>query len=79
MEELPDKKFLMSDEEEFCENHFKSTYRINDKGRFVVRLPVYKDINQLGDTKGMAISRLLTMEKKFKFDSNLKWKQEFYE
>ncbi|KAF8791491.1 hypothetical protein HNY73_006347 [Argiope bruennichi] len=69
MEELPDKKFLMSDEEEFCENHFKSTYRINDQGRFVVRLPVYKDINQLGDTKGMAISRLLAMEKKFKFDS----------
>ncbi|KAF8784313.1 hypothetical protein HNY73_010009 [Argiope bruennichi] len=69
MEELLDKKFLMSDEEEFCENHFKSTYRINDQGRFVVRLPVYKDINQLGDTKGMAVSRLLAMERKFKFDS----------
>ncbi|KAF8777969.1 hypothetical protein HNY73_014746 [Argiope bruennichi] len=69
MEELPDKKFLMSDEEEFCENHFKSTCRINYQGRFVVRLPVYKDINQLGDTKGMAISRLLAMERKFKFDS----------
>ncbi|KAF8785634.1 hypothetical protein HNY73_011149 [Argiope bruennichi] len=69
MEELSDKKFLMSDEEEFCENHFKSTCRINDQGRFVVRLPVYKDINQLGDTKGMAISRLLAMERKFKFNS----------
>ncbi|KAF8793882.1 hypothetical protein HNY73_001914 [Argiope bruennichi] len=68
MEELPDKKFLLS-EEEFCENHFKSTYKINDQDRFIVRLPVYKDINQLGDTKGMAISRLLAMEKKFKFDS----------
>ncbi|KAF8786020.1 TAF5-like RNA polymerase II [Argiope bruennichi] len=69
MEGLPEKRFLLSEEEEFCENHFKSTYRINDQGRFVVRLPVYKDINQLGDTKRMAVSRLLTMEKKFKFDS----------
>ncbi|XP_055951518.1 uncharacterized protein LOC129987580 [Argiope bruennichi] len=43
--------------------------RINDQGRFVVRLPVYKDINQLEDTKGMTISRLLAMERKFKFNS----------
>ncbi|GBM15133.1 hypothetical protein AVEN_242173-1 [Araneus ventricosus] len=69
MEELPIKKSFLSEEEEFCETHFNSTYKINEQGRFVVKLPVYRDINQLGDTKGMAVSRLLAMENKFKFDS----------
>ncbi|GFU25725.1 uncharacterized protein NPIL_276001 [Nephila pilipes] len=51
MEELPSLKSFLSEEEEFCETHFKSTYKINDLGRFVVKLPIYKDINQLGETK----------------------------
>ena len=70
-EELAVKKHFSSEEEEFYENNFKSTYKINDEGRLVVRLPVYKDVNQLGDTKRMAVSRLLAMETKFKFDSKL--------
>ncbi|GBL81565.1 hypothetical protein AVEN_93369-1 [Araneus ventricosus] len=69
MEELPIKKSFLSEEKEFCETHFKSTYKINEKGRFVIKLPVYRDINQLGNTKGMAVSGLLSMENKFKFDS----------
>ncbi|GBM87376.1 hypothetical protein AVEN_168629-1 [Araneus ventricosus] len=68
MEEFPFKKSFLS-EEAFCETHFKSTYKINEQGRFVVKLPVYRYINQLGDTKGMAVSRLLGMENKFKCDS----------
>ena len=70
-EELSVKKSFLSEEEEFCENHFKSTYKFNDEGRFVVRLPIYKDVNELGDTKRMAVSRLLAMETKFKFDHKL--------
>ncbi|GFT62973.1 uncharacterized protein NPIL_684911 [Nephila pilipes] len=69
MEELPSLKSSLSEEEEFCETHFKATYKINDQGRFVVKLPIYRDINQLVDTKGLAISRLLAMENKFKLDS----------
>ncbi|KAF8774101.1 hypothetical protein HNY73_016692 [Argiope bruennichi] len=42
MEELPDKRFLLSEEEDFCENHFKSTYRMNDQGRFVSNQPMPK-------------------------------------
>ncbi|KAF8784986.1 hypothetical protein HNY73_010588 [Argiope bruennichi] len=37
---------------------------IEFQGRFVVRLPVYKDINQLGDRKGMTVSGLPAMKKK---------------
>ncbi|XP_054709241.1 uncharacterized protein LOC129218946 [Uloborus diversus] len=42
-EELPVKKRLLSEEEEFCETHFQTTFKINDQGRFVVKLPIYKD------------------------------------
>ncbi|GFU47917.1 DUF1758 domain-containing protein [Nephila pilipes] len=69
MEELPSLKYLLSEEEEFCETHFKSIYKINDQGRFVHKLPIYRDINQLGETKGLAISRLVAMEHTFKLDS----------
>ncbi|GFR23542.1 DUF1758 domain-containing protein [Trichonephila clavata] len=56
-EELSIKKLSLSEEEEFCENHFKATYKINNEGIFVVKLPIYRDINQLGNTSGMAVSR----------------------
>ncbi|GFT03179.1 uncharacterized protein NPIL_305571 [Nephila pilipes] len=69
MEELPSLKSLLSEVEEFCETHFKSTYKINYQGRFVVKLPIYRDINPLGETKSLAISKLLAMENKFKLDS----------
>ncbi|GFV98966.1 DUF1758 domain-containing protein [Trichonephila clavipes] len=38
-------------------------------GRFVVKLPIYRDIYQLGNTGGLAVSRLLAMENKFKSDA----------
>ncbi|GFW44297.1 uncharacterized protein TNCV_1747261 [Trichonephila clavipes] len=70
-EELPLKKISLSEEEEFCENHFKATYKINNEGRFVVKLPIYRDINQLGNTRGLAVFRLSAMENKFKSDVEL--------
>ncbi|GFU09725.1 DUF1758 domain-containing protein [Trichonephila clavipes] len=67
-EELPLKKISFSEEEEFCENHFKATYKINNEGRFVVKLPIYRDIDQLGKTRGLTVSRSLAMGNKFKSD-----------
>ncbi|GFT81903.1 uncharacterized protein TNCV_3908781 [Trichonephila clavipes] len=55
-EELSVKKQFLSDEEQFCENHFKSNFKYNDEGRFVVKLPIYRDTSRLGNTKGIAIS-----------------------
>ncbi|GFV14646.1 uncharacterized protein TNCV_2586191 [Trichonephila clavipes] len=37
----------------------------------VVKLPSYRDINQLGNTRGLEVSRLLAMENKFKSDVEL--------
>ncbi|GFY25371.1 DUF1758 domain-containing protein [Trichonephila clavipes] len=47
--------WVVADEEEFCENHFKATYKINES-RFVVKLPIYRDINQLGNTRGSLLA-----------------------
>ncbi|GFX61489.1 uncharacterized protein TNCV_1030781 [Trichonephila clavipes] len=52
-EELSVNKQFLSDEEQFCENHFKSNFKYNDEGRFVVKLPEYGDTSQLGNTKGI--------------------------
>ncbi|GFQ66760.1 DUF1758 domain-containing protein [Trichonephila clavata] len=72
-EELSIKKLSLSEEEEFCENHFTATYKINKEGRFVVKLHIYRDINKLGNTRGMAVSRLFAIEIKFKSDAEFEW------
>ncbi|GFY67752.1 uncharacterized protein TNIN_68821 [Trichonephila inaurata madagascariensis] len=69
-EELPLIRISISEEEEFCENHFKATYKINNESRFAC---LFIDINQLGNTRGLAVSRLLAMENKFKSDAGLEW------
>ncbi|GFW55249.1 DUF1758 domain-containing protein [Trichonephila clavipes] len=66
--ELSVKKQFLSDEEQFCENYFKSNFKYNDEGRFVVKLPIYRDTSRLGNSKGIAISRLLAMERRFQVD-----------
>ncbi|GFT28220.1 DUF1758 domain-containing protein [Trichonephila clavipes] len=68
-EELSVKKQFLSDEEQFCENHFKSNFKY-DEGRFVVKLPIYRDTSRLGNTKGIVISRLLAMERRFQVDKD---------
>ncbi|KAG8192157.1 hypothetical protein JTE90_027799 [Oedothorax gibbosus] len=52
------------EEEKFCEERFKSNVKINSDGRFVVKLPVYKE-GELSNCKPAAVSRLLAMERKF--------------
>ncbi|GFW24348.1 DUF1758 domain-containing protein [Trichonephila clavipes] len=69
-EELSVKKQFLSDEEQFCENHFKSNFKYNDEGRFVVKLPIYRDTSRLGNTKEIVISRLLAMERRFQVDKD---------
>ncbi|KFM61873.1 hypothetical protein X975_23942, partial [Stegodyphus mimosarum] len=58
-------------EEEFCEKHFKENYRVNETSRFVVRLPIFSKAEELSDSKPLAISRLLPMERKFDLDKDL--------
>ncbi|GFT60856.1 uncharacterized protein NPIL_518051 [Nephila pilipes] len=53
-------------EEEFCEAHFQKTYRVDENGRFIVKLPIFdEEKKKLGNSKPLAISRFLAMERKF--------------
>lgn len=63
LEEIPQAKPL-SVEEQFCEDHFKSTHSRNEEGRFVVRLPLKSDVKDLGNSKCAAVTRLHAMERK---------------
>lgn len=56
-------------EELQCIQQFESTYQRNEAGRFIVRLPFKETSVPLGDSVYQAISRLNSMERRFKFDT----------
>ncbi|XP_035232634.1 uncharacterized protein LOC118204414 [Stegodyphus dumicola] len=60
---------MLSQEEEFCEQHFKDTYRRNEDGRFIVKMPM-KD-EQLGDSKHLANIRLNQLVKRLSKNATL--------
>ncbi|XP_062707732.1 uncharacterized protein LOC134288065 [Aedes albopictus] len=62
-EELPEEK-VQTSEEEAIEEHFSKTYRREEDGRFVVQLPFRESINQLGDSRSLAMKRFLASEKR---------------
>jgi len=64
LEEVPTKQHF-SKEEEACEIHFQNTMARLDNGRFQVRLPFRNNKEQLGESRTMAIKRLLSLEKRF--------------
>ncbi|CAG9137619.1 unnamed protein product [Plutella xylostella] len=72
-EYIPHKK-PMTKEEIQCEEHFKKTHT-REAGRYVVSLP-FKDETSpekhLGDSKPLAVQRLLQLEKRFKRRPELK-------
>ncbi|XP_065356309.1 uncharacterized protein LOC135950707 [Calliphora vicina] len=63
------------EEDEFCQELFKTTTKIDDSNRIVVNLPIKKDDNELGESKKQAVARMLSMEKKF--NSNPKLKEQY--
>ncbi|XP_065089199.1 uncharacterized protein LOC135710528 [Ochlerotatus camptorhynchus] len=61
-EELPEEKVL-TNEEQAIEDHFCKTYRRDEDGRFVVKLPFRESINELGNSRSLALKRFLSIEK----------------
>ncbi|XP_050077245.1 uncharacterized protein LOC126564283 [Anopheles maculipalpis] len=65
VEELPpdvtNQKGLLDRE---LEEHFKTHTRIADDGRYIVRIPLRGELNQLGDSIEQAQRRLLSLERK---------------
>lgn len=60
-----------SEEETLCEQLFMETTTRTPEGRFVVKLPLKPTFSQLGDSKSMALDKLLRMEKRFEKDPQL--------
>ncbi|XP_072400634.1 uncharacterized protein [Diabrotica undecimpunctata] len=63
IEEYPKTEFL-SDEENYCEQHFKENVTQDADGRFIVTIPLKKSISELGDSRTAATNRFFTLEHK---------------
>ncbi|KAF2879650.1 hypothetical protein ILUMI_26512 [Ignelater luminosus] len=73
MEEIvPSRDTFLTKEEFACEARFAETITQTSTGKFVVKLPLKLTNTQLGTTEEVAISKLLSMERKFLKDSNVK-------
>jgi len=63
----------LTEEERYVEEFFENNYSRDTESRFIVKLPVNQEvINQLGNTRDIAMKRLLSVERKFKKDPELK-------
>lgn len=63
MEEMPSKGF-MSPEETKCEEFYSSTVSRDSTGRYCTALPFCRDPSELGDSRSVALRRLLSLEHK---------------
>lgn len=60
-------------EERLCEKHFLDTVTRNPHGRYVVQLPLKPElIDNLGNSRDIALKRLHGLEKRFRRDPSLK-------
>ncbi|XP_055522966.1 uncharacterized protein LOC129717145 [Wyeomyia smithii] len=72
IEELQD-VLKLTQEEQDCEEHFQNTFYRYSTGRYVVRLPKRMGFEQMiGESKDMALQRLLQLERRFEKDSMLR-------
>jgi len=52
-----------------CEQDFLNNVRQNVEGRYVVKLPIKEDVvAQLGDSRSIALKRLMNLEQYFERD-----------
>ncbi|XP_031341104.1 uncharacterized protein LOC116169216 [Photinus pyralis] len=56
---------LLSNEEQFCENHFASTVSRNTNGTLTVSIPFNSNLRLLGLSKQVAVERFQNLEKRF--------------
>lgn len=59
-------------EEIECETHFLNTVSRDNKGQYTVRLPFYKERDRPGNSRNVAIRRLLSLERKLNANATLK-------
>ncbi|XP_011262598.2 uncharacterized protein LOC105255167 [Camponotus floridanus] len=70
-EELPNTPLPLTNEEQKCEDFYTRTHIRTAKGRYMVRLPVTRNLLMLSDTRRAAHRLLLCMERRFQTDADL--------
>lgn len=58
-------KHLRTKEEQLCEDHFVTNTVRNENGRYVVKLPIKAESFELGNSRQMALRRLMQLEQRF--------------
>ncbi|XP_062553189.1 uncharacterized protein LOC134218269 [Armigeres subalbatus] len=71
IEEVPNTA-TTSTEEQRCEDHFTSTHFRDNSGRFVVRLPLKENANQMDSCRNLAIRRFFMLENRLQRNPELK-------
>lgn len=62
----------MSQEEVNCKQHYNNSFKRDLDGRFIISIPFKIDPNQLGESRSTAASRLISLEKQFARNKELK-------
>jgi hypothetical protein len=57
---------IYTKEENLCEQLFKNTTIQDENNRFIVDLPVRENIEELGESRSVAMKRLIAIEKETK-------------
>ncbi|XP_062556907.1 uncharacterized protein LOC134221736 [Armigeres subalbatus] len=70
-EEISEPAMITTEEQRF-EEHYQRTYRREKSGRFVVQLPFRDNVNQLGNSRSLALKRFLLLEKRLARNPDLK-------
>ncbi|XP_043262784.1 uncharacterized protein LOC122403358 [Colletes gigas] len=71
LEEGPHIRHLSAEEQD-CEDHFKDHIKRDKSGRYVVALPFNGRESELGESRSRALTRYLSLERKFNRDAELK-------
>lgn len=71
IEEFPKIQHL-SEEEIYCEQHFKDTICQNTDGRFIATIPFKQNTSVLGQSRTIATKRFLNLERKLEKNPDLK-------
>ncbi|XP_022182788.1 uncharacterized protein LOC111042467 [Myzus persicae] len=58
-------------DEKRCVEHFENTVKRGDDGKFIIQLPVTKEVEQLGDSRIIAQKRFLALENRLRRDRKL--------
>ncbi|XP_037932179.1 uncharacterized protein LOC119666974 [Teleopsis dalmanni] len=62
----------LTDEDAYCETHFKQNFTRLDSGKYSVLLPKQRNIDSLGDSYNHALQRFHSLERKLQRNADLK-------